>query len=233
MRATRPRLLIHMTADIALLTIREGALQVLMVERGTEPFRGRLALPGGFLRGSETLDETAVRELREETGLDAARFHLEQVGVYTDPRRDPRDPRVVTCSYLAIVPEPAAPVAGSDAAATRWLPVDTALASPDLLAFDHHEILADAVEQARFKLQHSAVATQFCGPEFTIAELRNVFETVWGQLLDGPNFHRKVTEAAGFIVPVGRRRKPAVGRPAALYRAGDATTLTPPIMRPA
>ncbi|MET8828086.1 NUDIX domain-containing protein [Streptomyces sp. NPDC004610] len=232
MHTPRPRLLVHLTADIVILTIRAGSLQALLVERGTEPFRGRLALPGGFLRGSETLDLTAIRELREETGMDAARFHLEQIGIYSDPHRDPRDPRVISCSYLAIVPDPPVPAAGSDAAAATWAPVESVLATADALAFDHHRILRDAVEHARFELQFSAVATQFCPPEFTIAELRKVYETVWGHPLDGPNFHRKVTEAAGFLTPVGRRRKSTVGRPAALYRAGDATMLTPPIMRP-
>ncbi|MEV0663162.1 NUDIX hydrolase [Actinomadura luteofluorescens] len=225
-----PRL-VHVTADLVILTIRHGVLSVLLVERGNEPFLGRLALPGGFLRGSETLEDTAVRELREETGLETGDFHLEQVRVYSAPDRDPRDTRVITCSYLAIAPDLPAPRPGSDARAASWSPVDKALAPAGALAFDHRRILADAVEQARTKLQHTTVATRFCPPEFTITELREVYETVWGVELDRSNFHRKVVDAPGLLVPTGRRTVGG-GRPAALYRAGPATALVPPMPRP-
>ncbi|MYY13802.1 NUDIX domain-containing protein [Streptomyces sp. SID4919] len=228
----RDRLLVHLTADLVILTIRAGVLHVLLVERGTVPFLGRWALPGGFLRGAETLDGTAVRELREETGLDAERFHLEQVGVYSAPDRDPRDRRTVTCSYLAIAPDLPVPTAGSDARAAVWRPVDELLDDPEGLAFDHGRILRDAVDQARTKLQFTTIATSFCPPEFTVSELREVFEAVWGVSLDRPNFHRKVTDAEGFLVPTGRRRASAGGRPAALFRAGSATALMPPMLRP-
>lgn len=136
------------------------------------------ALPGEFLRGSETSDDTAVRELREKTGLDASRFHLEQVGVYADRRRDPRDPRVVTCSYLAIVPEAASPVAGSDSADTRWLPVDTVLPSADLLAFDHHESLTEGFSKT--SSSPPARTTSPCtSPSQTSMARRRSSSTAW------------------------------------------------------
>jgi len=204
-------------------------LSVLLVERANEPFAGRLALPGGFLRGRESLDETAARELVEETGMNATSLRLQQVGVYSAPDRDPRDPRVVTCAYLAIAPNLPLPVAGSDARAAHWMPV--AEAAETGLAFDHDTILSDAVELARDQLQFTTVATAFCGEEFTIGELRTVYEVVWGVCLDKPNFHRKVRDADGFIVPTGGKRPTANGRPAALYRAGAATSLLPPMMR--
>ncbi|MEV6611873.1 NUDIX domain-containing protein [Kutzneria sp. NPDC051319] len=227
---SRRRQTVTLTADLVILTIREGRLHVLVVERGNEPFAGCLALPGGFLRGEERVDETAARELAEETGVSAEHLLLEQVGVYSAPDRDPRRPRVVTCGFLAIAPDLPLPTAGSDARAARWLPVDEAQRSD--LAFDHAEILADALEQARSQLQFRTIATAFCGEEFTVGELRDVYEAVWGVGLDRPNFHRKVTEADGFLVPTGRKRPVGNGRPAALYQAGDATTLTPPMMRP-
>lgn len=225
----RARLKVTITADIVILTIRDGRLSVLLVERANEPFAGRLALPGGFLRGSESLDETAARELAEETGMDPALLHLQQVGVYSAPDRDPRDPRVVTCAYLAIAPGLPFPVAGSDARAARWMPV--AEAEEAGLAFDHDQILRDAVELARDRLQFTTVAAAFCGDEFTIGELRAVYEAVWGVLLDKPNFHRKVTDADGFVVRTEGKRTTLNGRPAVLYRSGPATTLTPPMMR--
>jgi 8-oxo-dGTP diphosphatase len=225
----RARQKVTVTADLVILTIRADVLHVLLVERANEPFAGMPALPGGFLRGRESLDETAARELAEETGVDAAGLHLEQVGVYSHPDRDPRDPRVITCAYLAIAPDLPLPTAGSDARAARWVPV--AEAEGMRLAFDHDEILRDAVELARDKLQFTTVATAFCGEEFTIGELRAVYEAVWGVALDKPNFHRKATDAEGFLVATGGKRATAGGRPAALYRAGTATLLSPPMMR--
>jgi 8-oxo-dGTP diphosphatase len=218
------------SADLVILTIRDDRLQVLLVERANDPFAGWSALPGGFLRGAESLDETAARELAEETGLNSSALHLEQMGVYSAPDRDPRDPRVITCAYLAIAPDLPWPHAGSDARRARWLPV--AEAERPGLAFDHDVILADAVELAKAKLQFTTVATGFCGPEFTIGDLREVYEVVWGVELDKPNFHRKVTDAHGFIESVGRKRATGSGRPASLYRAGPAWSLTPPMMRP-
>ncbi|GGP86120.1 NUDIX hydrolase [Saccharothrix coeruleofusca] len=227
---SRARQKVTLTADLVILTIRESRLCVLVVERGNEPFAGELALPGGFLRGDESLDQTAARELSEETGMDAGALHLQQVGVYSAPDRDPRTPRVVTCAYLAIAPDLPLPTAGSDARSAQWLPVAEVRRLG--LAFDHDEILRDAVELARDQLQFRTIATAFCGAEFTIGELREVYEAVWGVELDKPNFHRKVTDAAGFVVPTGGKRPAVNGRPAALYRAGDATALTPPMMRP-
>lgn len=227
---SRARQKVTLTADLVILTIRDGELCVLVVERGNEPFAGELALPGGFLRGDESLDQTAARELSEETGVDAASLHLQQVGVYSAPDRDPRTPRVVTCAYLAIAPDLPLPTAGSDARSAQWLPVAEVRRLG--LAFDHDEILRDAVELARDQLQFRTIATAFCGEEFTIGELRAVYEAVWGVELDKPNFHRKVTDAAGFVVPTGGKRPAVNGRPAALYRAGGATVLAPPMMRP-
>ena len=226
---SRARQPVTLTADLVILTIRDGVLSVLLVERKNRPFQGQLALPGGFLRGDESLEETAERELAEETGLNARTLRLQQVSVYSAPDRDPRRPRVVTCAYLAIAPDLPVPVAGSDARAARWVPV--AHTRETGLAFDHDRILDDAVDLARTLLQFSTIATAFCGPEFTIGDLRRVYEIVWGVELDKPNFHRKVTDADGFVVPTGSKRPSSSGRPAALYRAGGATELVPPMMR--
>lgn len=218
------------TADLVILTITQGQLRVLLVERGNQPYRGRYALPGGFLRSGETLDEAAVRELREETGLEGGPLQLEQIQVYSAPDRDPRG-RVITCSYLAIAPNLPEPLADTDAVSAVFLPVDEALRHDPPLAFDHNAILHRARDRARAKLQYTTIATSFCGPEFTISELREVYETVWGVALDRANFHRRVSDASGFVVPTGGKRETA-GRPAALYHAGDSRVLLPPIMFP-
>ncbi|WP_026423380.1 NUDIX hydrolase [Actinokineospora inagensis] len=226
----RKRELVHLTADLVILTITGGALRVLLVRRANEPHQGMLALPGGFLRGRETVEETAARELLEETGLDAETFHLEQVGVYSAPDRDSRG-RVVTCAFLAIAPRLPIPSAGSDAAAAGWVEVTEAMSPEVTLAFDHDHILADAVEQARLRLENTTIATAFCAPLFTIADLREVYEAVWGIELDRPNFHRKVTDAEGFVISTDEKRHPKNGRPATLYRAGPAAVLHPPMQR--
>jgi 8-oxo-dGTP diphosphatase len=217
--------------DLVVLTVMEDEFAVLAVRRGVPPFRGRWALPGGFVKVGEGLLDSAVRELEEETGVGAMRVHLEQLGTYGDPGRDPRG-RVVSVAYLALVPGLPSPVAGSDAAEARWLPVAALLDDSNALAFDHSRILGDGVERARAKLEYSPLATAFCGEEFTIAELRRVYEVVWATSLDPRNFHRKVTSTSGFLEPTGDTTTRDGGRPAQIYRRGHATLLHPAMLRP-
>ena len=218
------------TVDLVVFTIREERLCALAVRRGGAPFRGRWALPGGFVNEDEELSEAALRELAEETGLQELPVHLEQLATYGSPRRDPRL-RTVSVAYLALAATLPDPEAGSDASDARWLPVAELQSHPRKLAFDHDEILADGLERARAKLEYSPLATAFCPAEFTVAELRRVYEAVWGTDLDPRNFHRKVTRSRGFLAPTGRRTRRDGGRPAQLYRRGDARVLNPPISR--
>ncbi|MGV9311683.1 NUDIX hydrolase [Streptomyces sp. NPDC003691] len=239
------------TVDLVVLTVRRHALCALVVRRGEAPFQGRWALPGGFVREDEDLTGAAARELSEETGLSAhdpaapgpgGGAHLEQLATYGDPGRDPRM-RVVSVAHLVLAPDLPAPRAGGDAHGARWAPVEDLLgqdaapageaaehAAP--LAFDHARILADGVERARSKIEYSSLATAFCPAEFTVGELRRVYEAVWGVALDPRNFHRKVTGTPGFLVPAGGTTTRQGGRPAQLFRAGGATLLNPPMLRP-
>jgi 8-oxo-dGTP diphosphatase len=217
------------TVDLVVLTIRSGTLTVLLVTRGEAPFYGKRALPGGFVRPSEDLPQAAARELHEETGLLLGDVHLEQLATYGAPDRDPRM-RVVSVAYLALAPGMPTPQAGGDAADADWVTVGSSLAGP--LAFDHNRILADGVERARAKLEYTPLAAAFCPPAFTIADLRAVYETVWGTALDPRNFHRKVTGTPGFVTPVEGEASAGRGRPAQLYRKGEALTLHPPFLRP-
>ncbi|MFD4987050.1 NUDIX domain-containing protein [Streptomyces sp. NPDC058374] len=238
------------TVDLVVLTVRKHALCALVVRRGEAPFQGRWALPGGFVRPDEDLSTAAARELTEETGLCAHTAeaptaengaHLEQLATYGDPDRDPRM-RVVSVAHLALAPDLPAPRAGGDARHARWSPVEELLGTTaggrrtelaaEPLAFDHGAILGDGVERARSKIEYSSLATAFCPPEFTVGELRRVYEAVWGVVLDPRNFHRKVTGTPGFLVPTGGTTTRQGGRPAQLFRAGGATLLNPPMLRP-
>ncbi len=223
---------VAVTVDVVALTIRAGELRVLLVRRGSPPYEGEWALPGGFVRPAEDLAAAAERELAEETSVGGhlRRLHLEQLASYGTPGRDPRM-RVVSVAYLAFAPDLPDPAAGSDAAASAWLD----LGARHRLAFDHSRIVADGLERARSKLEYTPLATSFVGEEFTIAELRGVYETVWGAALHAGNFHRKVLSVPGFVESTGAttERGGARGGPRSrLYRAGDAKLLHPALLRP-
>ncbi|MFB8174070.1 NUDIX hydrolase [Kitasatospora purpeofusca] len=279
---------VAVTVDVVALTLRQGRLHVLLVERALPPYQGRWALPGGFLRaGEESLDEAAARELAEETGLPGtvgaeaalSRIHLEQLGSYGVPDRDPRM-HVISVAYLAFAPDLPDPQAGSDAAHAAWHPVtdldlrpagrsesagapaDThgggvggstgptepeqpadpaepravGAVTPIELAFDHARILADGLDRARAKIEYSPLATAFLRHDFTIPELRAVYEAVWDEKLHPGNFHRKVLSVPGFVEGTGTttERGGARGGPRArTYHAGGATLLHPALLRPA
>lgn len=214
------------TVDIAVFTIRDDALQVLLIERGGEPFLGARALPGGFVRPDEDLDQAAARELAEETGLRSGAWHLEQLASYGTPDRDPRM-RVVTIAYWAICAALPALRSGGDAAAATLVPVEEIERGAVRLAFDHERIVRDAVERTRSKLEYTALAAKFCPREFTIGQLRRVYEAVWNTRLDPGNFQRNVQESGAFEkrIEAASAPRPRPGRPAALWSVSESTVL--------
>jgi 8-oxo-dGTP diphosphatase len=219
------------TVDVVVLTLVEGRLHVLLVRRGVPPFEGMWAIPGGFKRPDESLDDAAQRELLEETGVDGASL-LRQFGAYGDPGRDPRM-NVVTIAYLAVLRDVQGIAGGTDAAAAELVPISKALSGRSELAFDHRRILRDAAERVRTDLGLTGIATAFVGPTFTLAELRAVYEEVWGVELDPANFRRSVLAEDGWVIPTGRRARPGAtgGKPAELYRAGRMWRHGAPIRR--
>ena len=221
------------TVDVVLLTIRNGRLSVLLVKRPSEPYLGLWALPGGFVRAEENLGEAARRELRDKTGMDRLPegMHLEQLRTYGDPERDPRG-RIVSVSYLGLGPDLARP-ARAAGSSRFWAIEDLQAGGAPALAFDHDRILEDAVERARAKLEYAPVASAFVDEPFTLADLRRIYEAVWGVTLDAPNFRRKVLSTPDFVSPMGETAPPrGGGRPAELYRRGRAKQLHPAMLRP-
>lgn len=203
------------TVDLVLFTVagtlQDLKLQVLLIQRGLEPFRGRWALPGGFVHEHEDLYAAAQRELAEETGV--TDVYLEQVTAVGTPRRDPRG-HTITVVYVALVPADKHRLAASgDAAAAQWFDVN------DLppLAFDHAELLRLALERLRRRIGETPVCFEILPREFTLSELQALCEAILGRPLDRRNFRRKVQEM-GIVAPARGVRSGGRHRPAQLYR---------------
>lgn len=213
------------TVDIVVMTIRNDALEVLLVKRGVRPFLGTWALPGGFVRvghegqpQGETVEQAAARELEEETGIAPRDVFLEQVGAFGAPERDPRM-RVITVAYVALVrPDLAGTVrGGSDAADAAFLPVSVLEDRP--LAFDHSEIIGAARRFVSGHIDDMPLARALLPEPFTVTDLRRVVETVTDEKIDAGNFNRRFKRllARGVIIKSEGQRQTG-SRPARLFR---------------
>jgi 8-oxo-dGTP diphosphatase len=201
---------LRVTVDIVIFTLREGSLQVLLVKRGVPPFEGQYAIPGGFIREGESLEEAALRELYEEAGV--RNVFLEQLYTFGDPKRDPRG-RVITVAYYALIAsDKLSLVAGADAAEAQWFPVNNL----PPLAFDHRSILDYAIERLRNKLEYTTVGFQLLPERFTLGELQAVYEAILGRALDKRNFRRKIA-LLGILKPL-REWQHTGRKPAQLFR---------------
>lgn len=200
------------TVDVVVFTLAGNDLQVLLVQRKYAPDAGMWAIPGGFVHLSESLDDAARRELREETGV--TDVYLEQLYTFGAPDRDPRT-RVITVAYFALVPFPAValPDPQEDAAAAAWF----SMSQLPPLAFDHPEILEYALTRLRYKLEYTMVGFELLPDTFTLSELQHAYEIILGEALDKRNFRRKIL-SADIIEETGKMQKEAEGRPAKLYR---------------
>lgn len=198
------------TVDVVIFTVRDGDLQVLLIRRKRPPFEGMWAIPGGFVRIDESLEDAALRELEEETGV--RDVYLEQLYTFGDPDRDPRG-RVITVAYFALVPANTVRLrAGDDASEARWW----SMYDLPPLAFDHADILAYALQRLRYKLEYTAVGFELLPETFTLSELQATYEVILGEKLDKRNFRRKIL-GAGILEETGEYRT-GEGRPAKLYR---------------
>ncbi|HZD11876.1 MAG TPA: NUDIX domain-containing protein [Candidatus Binatia bacterium] len=200
------------TVDVVIFSLIDEQLKVLLVKRKQWPFQGVWAIPGGFVRMDESLEDAAARELGEETGVNDV--FMEQLYTFGDPDRDPRT-RVITVAYFAVVPSDAIEhhQAGSDAEATAWYAMDNL---PEL-AFDHRQILDYALTRLRYKLEYTMVGFELLPDVFTLSELQHAYELILGEELDKRNFRRKILSSE-ILEETGRKKREGEGRPAQLYR---------------
>jgi 8-oxo-dGTP diphosphatase len=200
-----------LAVDCVVFGFDEGELKVLLIERALEPFKGRWALPGGFVRVEETLDDAARRELAEEAGLEDV--FLEQLYTFGALGRDPRE-RVVSVAYYALVKMSAHDTkAATDAADARWFPISKV----PKLAFDHANILATALARLKGKVRYQPIGFELLPPHFTLSQLQHLYEAVLGNDLDKRNFRKKVL-GFGLLVPLKETQMMGRHRPAQLFR---------------
>jgi 8-oxo-dGTP diphosphatase len=200
-----------LTVDCVVFGFDEGELKVLLIRRALEPFKGRLALPGGFVRVPETLDDAARRELAEETGL--KNFFLEQLYTFGTVDRDPRE-RVVSVAYYALVKlSDHRAKAATDATNAEWFPV---LKVPKL-AFDHSNILETALIRLKGKVRYQPIGFELLPHKFTLSQLQHLYEAVLGSALDKRNFRKKVL-GFGLLVPLKETQMEGRHRPAQLFQ---------------
>jgi 8-oxo-dGTP diphosphatase len=199
------------SVDVVIFSVRAHDLQALLLRRPLAPFRGRWALPGGFVHPSEALDDAARRELQAQTNVHDV--YLEQLYTFGAPKRDPRG-RVVSVAYFALVGSEVVIDAGRPDVEISWHSISNL---PEL-AFDHGEILRYALQRLRYKLEYTSVGFELLPNEFTLTELQTAYEIVLGKELDKRNFRRRMLEA-GILTETARyRESEGQGRPARLYR---------------
>jgi 8-oxo-dGTP diphosphatase len=200
-----------LTVDGVVFGFDDGELKVLLIQRALEPFKGKWALPGGFVHVDETLDDAARRELAEETGL--KNVFLEQLYTFGTVKRDPRE-RVVSVAYYALVKlSDHHAKAATDAANAQWFPVSQL----PKLAFDHAEIVAMALTRLQSKVRYQPIGFELLPPKFTLSDLQHLYEAILGSSLDKRNFRKKVL-GFGLLVPLNETQMAGRHRPAQLFR---------------
>lgn len=200
-----------LTVDCVVFGFDEAELKVLLIQRALEPFKGKWALPGGFVHVDETTDDAARRELTEEAGLKGV--FLEQLYTFGELGRDPRE-RVVSVAHYALVKLSGHRAkAATDAADAEWFPISNA----PKLAFDHAEILALALARLKAKVRYQPIGFELLPPKFTLSELQHLYEAVLETDLDKRNFRKKVL-GFGLLVPLKETRMAGRHRPAQLFR---------------
>jgi len=202
------------TTDVVIFTIRDEQLKLLLIKRAGTPYKGKWALPGGFVQLDEDIDSGARRELEEETGVSGV--YLEQLYTFGKVERDPRE-RVITVAYFALIPSDKIQLrAATDAEAVGWFGFDEL----PPLAFDHQGIVDMAHERLVAKLDYSTIAFQFMPETFTLRQLQDIYEIILQEEVDKRNF-RKWVMALDQLQETDAMSQEGAGRPARLYRVEE------------
>lgn len=196
------------TTDCVIFGFDGIKLKVLLVERGMAPYKGRWAFPGGFLNMDESAEEGALRELKEETGLEGA--YIRQFYTFSAPQRDPRE-RVITIAYYALVRMQEVK-GGDDASDARWFALDEV----PPLAFDHDQILRKAEKTLRQQIHFEPVGFELLPEKFTIKQLQNLYEAILDMRFDRRNFYNKMRRL-GMLELTGDTANPSQRREANLF----------------
>ena len=211
------------TADAVIFSIIDKKLHCLLVKRGVSPFKGKWALPGGFLKRNESAEDAFKRELLEESGQSYKALNSwREFKSYSNPKRDPRNNdnyQIISIAFVGITnSEKIDTVAGSDAVETKMVPLDQLTNSK--IAFDHLDIINDAKNYLAEKIEKEGVALDFLNSEFTLSELRNVYEELWNTDLHASNFERKINSFRNFVIKTQKTKLTGSNRPASLYKKG-------------
>ena len=200
-----------LTVDCVVFGLDEDQeLKVMLIQRNVPPFEGQWALPGGFVRLDESLEEAAMRELKEETGIE--RIFLEQLYTFGEVNRDPRD-RIITVAYYALINLGEHNIkATTDARDAAWFPIT----KPPKLAFDHHTILAIALRRLKGKVRYQPIGFELLPKKFTLTQLQKLYETVLGQNLDKRNFRKKILKM-NLLIALDERQTGVSHRAARFY----------------
>lgn len=197
------------TVDIVIFSIREEELNVLLVKRDIEPFKDKWAIPGGFVRIEENLEDAAIRELSEETGVKDV--YLEQLYSFGDVKRDPRG-RVITVSYMALINSENIKVIGkTDVSEAKWFGINKL----PVLAFDHKKIIDYSLKRLKWKFEYTSVAFSLLPKEFTISKVQKIYEIVFEKKFDKRNFAKKLL-SLNILMEMGIK-KDVSHRPPMLY----------------
>lgn len=174
------------TADIVVFTIKDNDLKILLIKRNLVPFKDKWALPGGFVKVNESLEDAAIRELEEETGVKDV--YLEQLYTFGDPGRDPRG-WVITIAYMALInSEKITLKATTDASDAQWFSISKI---PNL-GFDHKKILDYALKRLKWKFEYTPVAFSLLPNKFPISKIQKIYEIVFDKTFDKRNFAKKL-----------------------------------------
>ena len=202
----------EVTTDVVIFTIQDNKLKALLVKRANEPFKGKWALPGGYVRISETLDDAALRILKEKTNVQ--NIYLEQLYTFGDPLRHPNS-RVITCAYFALIRSDDIVLSfeeNTEITEVKWHSVDNLPA----LAFDHKEIIEYSLKRTRERLEFCPIAFQLLPQKFTLTELQKAYELILMKKLDKRNFRKKFLSSA-ILKELDEFTKSGSKRPARLY----------------